>query len=61
MTAHELATIIASDLFTAGNGQVAERLRLELPNRYDGGGYCREAVADLIEKHLTENLFWTLS
>jgi len=48
-----LASLISNDLFTNGSGETAERLVLELPQKRDGGGWCKKAVYDVIVKHLT--------
>lgn len=39
-----IAAAIADRLMTNGNGDVAIRLVLELPDGRDGGGRCRAAV-----------------
>lgn len=48
MSNQQLAAKIADDLFTNGCDEKAERLVLELPNGRDGGGWCKQAVADRI-------------
>ena len=51
--AYALAEIIADDLLTNGQGQEAEQLRL---SQKDGsiylGGWCKNAVIDVIRKQL---------
>ena len=50
-----LAEKIAADLFTAGDGQVAERLALVQDSTGRNlGGYCRGAVVSVILKHLLQ-------
>lgn len=73
MTANEFAQQIATDLFTNGTGKRAQRLVLELqPTQPDipvlaagashyGGGLVYDAVVSRIEKHLEQNMFWSLS
>ena len=47
-----LAERIARVLFRNGLGHRARRLVLELENGKDGGGWCKQAVIDQIEKIL---------
>lgn len=47
-----VASAIATDLFTAGNHEVAERIVLQDSNERDLGGWCYQAVVDVIAKHL---------
>lgn len=48
-----LAAEIAEALFKNGFGEVAERLKLVQDSTgRDLGGWCRQAVADLIGRHL---------
>lgn len=51
----EVAYIIADRLFVNGVGQEAHRLVLELPGKRDGGGWCKQAVVDLITDALIEH------
>lgn len=51
----ELAKQITDELFTNGIGERAKRLVLELEDGKDGGGWCKEAVEDVIERILKEN------
>lgn len=55
----ELAEKIAGDLFTNGFGQEGERLVLELPGKRDGGGWCKRAAIERIEKQLLEAILIT--
>jgi hypothetical protein len=43
-------------LFRNGQGDYANRLVIELPGGVDGGGWCRQAVADVIRRAIRENL-----
>lgn len=52
MTAREMAEEIAGDLFTNGAGNEAQRLVLELPDKSSGDGWCKQAVVDVIARHL---------
>jgi len=55
MTTETLARRIADDLFKSGpDNQQARRLVLEMPTGRDGGGWCKQAMRDIIEKHLGE-------
>lgn len=47
-----LAEKIAADLMSNVNGDIADRLVLELPGKRDGGGLCAGAVVDRIESIL---------
>jgi len=47
-----LARRIATDLFTNGLGQFADRLVLELPGKVDGGGWNFTSAIDRIERAL---------
>ena len=59
--ARMLAALIAKDLFTNGDGQVANRLVEEYPDRpIEGGGWSQGALANRIEKHL-ESSFWRVA
>lgn len=51
-----LAERIAGELMRNGNGDIADRLVLELPNGKDGGGHCRESVAGVIHKMISSEL-----
>lgn len=53
--AQVLAQSITTELFTGAFDKVADRLVLECANK-DMGGWCREAVERVIEKHLKK--FW---
>ena len=52
---HKLAEKIADQLFSNGAGQKAERLVLELPGKRDGGGWCKQAVVDVIVRAMERN------
>ena len=52
MTKRHLASRIADTLFTNGSKQKAERLVLELGGKRDGGGWCKSAAIDAIERIL---------
>jgi len=45
----KLAEEIANALFVNGAGQRAEKLILELPDRTDGGCWCKNSVISVIE------------
>ncbi len=47
-----IAEAIAECLFRNGTGQKAARLVLHDANERDLGGWCKKAVADVIERHL---------
>ena len=47
-----VAVSIADDLFVNGDGDEAIRLVLDIRMKKDGGGWCKEAVIDLIERKL---------
>jgi len=49
---HKKAVEIAEKLFTNGMDQKAKRLVLELESGADGGGWCKQAVIDLIADSL---------
>lgn len=55
-----IAKQIAEQLFQNGAGHKANRLVLEMPSGRDGGGWCKQAVVDVIVKHLAEGA-WTPS
>ena len=46
---------IAERLFTNGAGKKAQRLILELPGGSHGGGWCKQAVMDVINDILKSN------
>lgn len=46
----KLSEKIANELFINGSGEEAQRLVLELLGGGNGGGLCKQAVIDLIEK-----------
>lgn len=54
MTNKQLAEKIADDLFTNHWGDKAKRLMLILEDGRDGGGWCKQAVIDRIERALNE-------
>ena len=49
----EIAEFIVDDLFRTGNGEVASRLVLELPDGGNGGGWskagARSRIKDILE------------
>ncbi len=47
-----IAKRIADELFKNGIGEKAERLVLELENGSNGGGWCKQAVIDIIKTNL---------
>lgn len=49
-----VAKEIATELFQNGAGGAANRLVLELPNKRNGGGWCKQAVIDVITVGLKE-------
>ncbi len=49
-----LVSSIVGKLFESGYGQPAERLVLELPGKRDGGGWCRQAVEDVIRDAISD-------
>lgn len=51
-TTQSIAERIASELFTNGRAEVAERLVLQLPNERDGGGWNKAAAIQVIERIL---------
>jgi len=51
-SARTLAKRIAQSLFTNAYHQEAQRLVLEMPNGQDGGGWCKSAATDYIERLL---------
>lgn len=51
----DLAEKIAEQLFMNGMGEEANRLVLELPGKRDGGGWCKQAVVDVIMSVLERN------
>ena len=55
-TAHEIALLIADDLFRNGQGQVAVRLVSQLEGGRDGGGWCQGAVVDRVEAILKREM-----
>jgi len=56
----QLATAIADELFTNGQGQRAERLVLTSRFGSDLGGWCQRAVIDVIARQLRATLSPTL-
>ena len=52
MQKRRVATKIAEELFIGGMQQEAQRLVLEIEAGKFGGGWCKSAVIDLIERHL---------
>lgn len=50
MTDRELAVLIAEALFTNGQNEKANRIALKLPGERDGGGWCKRAAIDAIER-----------
>lgn len=52
--ADKLARRITKKLFVNGFGDQATRLVLELENGRDGGGWCEEAVVDVIRDTINE-------
>lgn len=50
-----VAYLIANDLFTSGggSGRQADRLVLEYKDGGNGGGWCKQAVVDLITRYLS--------
>ncbi len=54
MTPKERAKQVTELLFTAGNGQKAERLALVGPGGRDLGGWDEESMASIIEKAIAE-------
>lgn len=47
-----IAKNIANELFINGSNEKAKRLVLELEDGTIGGGWCKDAVIDIIKKHL---------
>ena len=50
----KLAKRIADYLFINGAGQQADRLVLMLPDERDGGGWCKQAAMDQIDRAIRE-------
>ncbi len=47
-----ITNAIVDELFTNVFGESAQRLVLELPDKKDGGGWCRDSVSSIVAKHL---------
>lgn len=58
IVANELAQTIVADLFSNVNGDVAERLVLELTEQRDGGGWSQSAASSRVAYIIQE---WFLS
>lgn len=52
MTTRKIAHEIADRLFTNGNGTTADRLVLEKDGAHNFGGWCKQAVIDVIVDEL---------
>lgn len=59
-TPHEIALLIADDLFhtgtSAATGNPVERLICRMPGGHDGGGWCQAAVVDRVETILQREM-----
>ncbi len=51
---NKIAERITERLFTNGFDMKAKRLVLEMPDKSDGGGWCREAVRDQVANELIQ-------
>ncbi len=52
MNTKTIAKKIADQFFQNGQGKKAERLVLELKGKRNGGGWCKQAVIDVIVAQL---------